>query len=111
MSNAIDFLRETAIFMAKDRPDIYPDGAIAMADLSNMMDKMREFGEPTWTSFASYILFLHYEDEDVEEWTLTRKISSLTFFTEEQECLVLGYTKNSGVLKYGVNLTDVLDQL
>ena len=108
-SNTIDFIRETAEFMAKDRPDIYTPQT-AMNDLLVTMDKMRERGEPTWTSFASYILMLHYEGDDVEEWNFTRKVSSLTIFEEEHEVLVLGYTKGSGVLKYGVGLTDVSDQ-
>lgn len=108
-STTIDFLRQTAEFMAKDRPDIY-DVQTAITDLVNMMDKMRERKESTWTSFASYILMLHYEGDDVEEWNLTRKVSSLTIFEEEEEVLVLGYTKGSGVLKYGVDLADVSDQ-
>jgi hypothetical protein len=107
-SNTIDFLRSTAEFMAKDRPDIY-DVQTAITDLVTMMDKMRGMGEPTWTSFASYILMLHYEGDDVEEWNFTRKVSSLTIFEEEGEVLVVGYTKNSGALKYGVDLPDVLD--
>lgn len=101
--NAIHFIRQTAEFMAKDRPDLY-DVQTAISDLVKIMDGMREIGEATWTSFASYILILTYEDDDIEDWNFTRKISSMTNFEEEEEMLVMGYTKDSGTFLHGVDL-------
>lgn len=112
-TNTIDFLRESARFLAKDRPDVYTEQS-ALSDLTEMMEHMRETDEPTWTSFASFLFVKHVEDGDegerVEEWILTRKISSLAIFEPENEVSVFGHTDGSGTLKVGVDLPDPLDQ-
>lgn len=112
--NTIDFLRESAKFMALDRPDIYHNESLALHDISEMMEVMREANESTWTSFASFMLIRHVEhfddNDDVEEWFLVRKISSLAIFPSEGEVQVFGHTKGSGTLKHGVDLVDPTDQ-
>lgn len=111
--NTIDFLRETAKFMAKDRPDVYTEES-ALSELSGIMETMRSTNGPGWTTFASFMLFKHIEEfddnEDVEEWFFMRRISSLAFFPSEEEVQVFGYTKSSGTLKYGVDLLDPSEQ-
>lgn len=105
--NTIDFLRESAKYMATDRPDLYTPES-ALGELSVTMDKMRDIDGPGWTTFASFMLFKHIEEfddnEDVEEWFFMRRISSMAIFPSEGEVQVFGYTKGSGTLKHGVDL-------
>lgn len=112
MNDGIDFLRETARYMAKDRPDIY-DEPTALHDLSETMERMREIDGPTWTSFASYLLYKHVEDDVMEEWFFTRKITSMAIYEPEngkyEPPLTLAHTRGSGTLTYDVVLPDVLD--
>lgn len=100
--NLIDFMRESAAFLSKDRPDVYPTEEVALSELSRLMDMIAD-GDQGWVSFTSYVLFRHEED-GVTDWELTRKLSSCTLFQPEGECLVLSYTHGSGTMKYGIDL-------
>lgn len=100
--NVIDFIRESAEFLHTDRPDVYSSVEDAVTELTRCMDSI-DGSDGGWISFTSYVLFRHEEDGMIE-WNLTRKLSSVTLFEPEEECLVLGYTDNSGTLKYGINL-------
>jgi nitric oxide reductase activation protein len=87
MTNVIDWLRESAAYMAKDRPDVY-DHATAVEELSEAIDYMRDDGRPfACTMFTSYVL-TRLEDEGVEEFILSRKLSHLNLFDDEEEVLV-----------------------
>lgn len=89
--NVIDFIRESAVYMARDRPDIY-DAALAVRELTAAMDTLREadlaYG---CVMFTSYLLS-RVMDDGVEEFMLTRKISSVLVCEEESACLVFSYS-------------------
>lgn len=91
MMNVIDFVRESATFMAKDRPDVY-DEAGAARELAQAMEILRE-SDLTYAcvTFTSYML-ARIMDDGVEEFLLTRKLASVLVCEEEQSCLVFGYT-------------------
>lgn len=107
MTNIIDFMRESAKFMAADRPDVYTPES-ALDDLSQMMIRMRDQGGDGISSFASYMLIRHEED-GLEEWDLVRKLSTAVIDYDDPEAMVYSHTKNSGVLTSSINLPDVLD--
>lgn len=105
--NMTDLFRESAIFMAKDRPDIYTAQS-AMEDLIRIHDDMAQYEDSGWSSFASYILFKNVED-GVTEWYLTRKLSSAILFPEENEARVYSHTHHGGGAVSALDLPDVLD--
>lgn len=107
MTNIIDFMRESAKFMASDRPDVYTPES-ALDELSQMMVRMREQDDDGITGFASYMLIRHIED-GLEEWDLVRKLSTAVIDYDDPEAMVYSHTKNSGVLTTNINLPDVLD--
>lgn len=89
--NVIDFIRESAVFMARDRPDVYTND-LAARELSHAIDVLRESGMPVGcVMFTSYTL-QRTEDDGVEELLLTRKLSSVLLCEEEESCLVFGFT-------------------
>lgn len=97
--NVIDFIRENATFMAKDRPDVYtPD--LAVRELTQAIEVLREhdlgYG---CVMFTSYMLS-RIVDDGVEEFLLTRKLSSVLVCEEENSCLVFAFTPE-------INLPDV----
>lgn len=102
--NAIDWMRETAKFMAADRPDVY-DQETAVEELSVGMDALREANiEPfSCIMFTSYALMRIYM-EGVEEFILTRKLSGLVLFEAEEEV---------GAFRYhaSIDLPDPVDSL
>ena len=77
MPNVIDWMRETATFMVNDRPDVY-DHETAVAELSHNVDWLRREDRDVFSAvaFASYVL-LRFMEDGVEEFTLTKKISSV----------------------------------
>lgn len=102
--NVIDFIRESSIFMSKDRPDIYPSAASAANELTSVIEALRQAEETTMFScivFASYLL-ARIEQDGVEEFMLTRKLSSLILFEEEEQCSVYSHHDQ-------INLPSVLD--
>lgn len=104
--NVIDWLRETGAWIAKDRPDIY-DAEGAVEELSEFMDVMRNTPGDGLTSFGDYMLIRHYDEEnDIEEWDLVRKISSVVNYFGDGEVWVAGYTEESQTVVPGVNLPD-----
>lgn len=102
--NVIDFIRESALFMTKDRPDVYPDAASAAAELTSVIEALRQYDEHKMFScivFTSYLL-ARIEADGVEEFMLTRKLSSLILFEEEEHCSVYSHHDQ-------INLPSVLD--
>jgi hypothetical protein len=83
--NVIEWLNATAAFMAADRPDVY-DKETAVEELSVAMESLREYDLPVSVmSFTSYFL-IRVEDEGVEEFNLSKKITSVNLFMPEEEC-------------------------
>lgn len=106
--NVIDWLKESAKYMAVDRPDIYSTET-ALRDLSNYVELLRQVDLPyNWVSFSSYVLLRHVDD-GIEEFDLVRKLSSVSLFPEEEINLVFSHTGLSNTLKTGVNLPSPLD--
>lgn len=106
--NVIDWLNKSAEFMAKDRPDLYT-AALAVAELDSYMELLRNRDLPCdWVSFSSYVLFRTLED-GVEEFDLTRKLSSVTLFEEEEDALVFSHTGLSEGLRVRIELPGPLD--
>lgn len=89
--NVIDFIRESASFMAKDRPDIYTP-ELAVMELDHAIEVLRGSGMTVGcVMFTSYVLN-RVEEDGVEEFLLTRKLSSVLLCEEEDSCLVFGFT-------------------
>lgn len=99
--NVIDFIRESAVFMSVDRPDIYsPD--LAVRELTEAIEVLRQADkEYGCVMFTSYVLSRIFDD-GVEEFLLTRKLSSVLVCEDEQACLVFAFTPE-------VNLPSVFD--
>lgn len=90
MMNVIDFIRETAIFMAKDRPDVYTQDTAAM-ELSDAIEYLRSAdGVYGCALFATYMLS-RVEEDGVEEFLFTRKVSSVIVCEEEEGCITYSY--------------------
>lgn len=88
--DVIDFIRETAIYMAKDRPDIYTEDTAAN-ELSDAIEYLRGAdGIYGCALFASYMLS-RVEEEGLEEFLFTRKVSSVIVCEEEEECIAYSY--------------------
>lgn len=103
--NAIDFLRECANYLVEDRPDLY-DHDTAVAELSNAMEHLRQFNKPYGAiSFSSYLMG-RFWDDNVEEFMLTRKLASLVFFEDEEECDVYSYTHDIEGLPHVLDIDD-----
>ena len=99
--DVIDFIRESAVFIAKDRPDVYTE-ELAVIELHAAMDAMREKTYHfSCISFTSYLLCRVIED-GVEEFILSRKLSSLLLFEDEEACRVYSHHPQ-------VDLPDILD--
>lgn len=100
--NTIDFIRETAIYMANDRPDVY-DVETAVDELSVAMDILRDEAESPVESlfFTSYILTRVWDD-GVEEFTLSRRLSSVVIVEEEESVTAFAYSDD-------VDLPHILD--
>jgi hypothetical protein len=107
--NVIDFLRESAKFLALDRPDLYTEET-AMDELDRIMNQMRDIPGSGATSFTDYYL-LRYTEEGLEEWDLVRKLSSVVSYDDEPGVWVCSFTHGSEALKHGINLPDVLDEI
>ena len=89
--NVIDFIRETAEFMANDRPDVYSP-ELAVRELTQAIEVLRDSNLPVGcVMFTSYLLN-RVLDDGVEEFLLTRKVSSVLVCEEEESCLVFGFT-------------------
>ena len=109
MTNAIDWLRETAAYLVWDRPDVY-DHETAVEELSVAMDTLREAPpgqEFAAIMFTSYVLMrIYIADDDgqrgVEEFVLTRKLSSLIVFEAERQVAAYSYIAE-------IDLPDPLD--
>jgi hypothetical protein len=101
----IDWLRESARFMARDRPDLF-DEDTAMQVLDKYMNQMRELPGAGATSFEDYML-LRYVEPGIEEWDLVRRLSSIVSFEDEDNVWVYSHTHDSDALALGVDLPAV----
>lgn len=89
--DVIDFIRESAMFMAKDRPDVYTP-ELAVRELTQAIEVLREHNlEYGCVMFTSYMMS-RVMDDGVEEFLLTRKLSSVLVCEDEQLCLVFAFT-------------------
>lgn len=107
--NTIDFIRETAIYIANDRPDVY-DVEGAVEELSTAMDILRDEAEQPVESlfFTSYILTRVWDD-GVEEFTLSRRMSSVVIVEEEEDVRAFAYSDDVDlphILDIGLDLDD-----
>ena len=99
--NLIDFIRESASYIAKDRGDVYTP-ELAVQELDHAIETLREHDLPYGcVMFTSYMLS-RIMDDGVEEFLLTRKVSSAIVCEEESACLVFAFTPE-------VNLPSVND--
>lgn len=100
--NTIDFIRETAIYMSNDRPDIY-DMETAVDELSIAMDSLREEADTAFVTvtFTSYMLSRIW-DGTSEEFIFARKVSGLAICEAEEDVRAFAYD-------YDVDLPNILD--
>jgi hypothetical protein len=101
--SVIDFMRESSKFIHKDRPDLYNSEAAALEKILQAMDAMRETPGSGLTSFGDYML-IRYQDDEVDEWDLVRRISSVLSFHDEDRTWIASHTLESQALKFGVDL-------
>jgi hypothetical protein len=91
--NMIDWLRATAEWMRKDRPDLFETNADALNALNDMVESVRiSTGAREGVETGGYVL-LRSEDDGVEDWTLSKKISSFVLFPEDDEAEAFGWVK------------------
>lgn len=103
--NVIDFIRESATFMARDRPDVYSP-ELAVRELTQAIEVLRQADSPVGcVMFTSYLLN-RIDDDGVEEFLLTRKLSSVLVCEEESACLVFAFTDEVNL----PSVNDVQDQ-
>jgi hypothetical protein len=106
--NVIDWMRESAVFMAADRPDIYDTNG-AMGELDRLMNNLRDRQESI-VLFSSYALVRFAPDDGEEEFMLLKKISSVNTYEDGMgEVLLLSHTQGTNSLKTHVNLPSVID--
>jgi hypothetical protein len=67
------------------------------------MEAMRETPGSGLTTFGDYML-IRYQDDEVDEWDLVRKISGVLSFHDEDRVWVVQHTTDSKALKYKVDL-------
>jgi hypothetical protein len=101
--SVIDFMKESASFMFLDRPDLYDDESEALDKIVTAMDAMRETAGSGLTTFDDYML-IRYQDDEVDEWDLVRKLSSVLSFHDEERVWVASHTAASQALKFDVDL-------
>lgn len=117
MADVTDFLRESAVFMAKDRPDVWETPEQAFATLYEWYNELSNMDLTNWSgdasiSSADFVLTRRPLDEDADAYELSRLVSGVYIFQDEQTADVRGWTEGSGTLKVGVNLPQVgLDDL
>jgi hypothetical protein len=98
-----DFLRESANFIFLDRPDLFDDETDAFNKLLHAMDTMRETEGSGLTTFGDFML-IRYQDDEVDEWDLVRKLSSILSFHDEDRVWVASHTQDSQALRIDVDL-------
>lgn len=91
--NVIDWIRESSHYMTKVRPDLYTP-EVASAHLVNAMEFLRgNYGPKEMSILISggFALVRIIESPGMEEFYLTKSISSVTTFEQENTCVVLGF--------------------
>jgi hypothetical protein len=101
--NVIDFISQSAAYIAKERPDIYDSAAEAAGDLTTALDILRESGDPQGMCMFSGYALLRFLEDGVEEIFLSRKLASLALFEEEEICRAYGWVE-------GIELDDPFDE-
>lgn len=108
--NVLDWMKGTAEFMRTDRPDLYETNTDALNDLESWMEAVRSQPSTVAGIETGGFILTHNDEDGVEEWQLSKIISTCAIYKEEEECLVLGWTKGSGSMKVNINLPDISDQ-
>ncbi len=95
--NTLDWLSESAKYMAQDRPDIYTVSS-AIDELSRLMESLRNLAIAPVASmmFTSYVL-TRIVEEDMEEFMLSRKLTGLCIFEQEEVVQVFAYEDSIGL--------------
>lgn len=91
--NVIDWLRESAAYMASTRPEVYTHES-ALEQLTSQMEELRtKYGEvsPAMLMSGGFILIRLVVDEGIEEFQLAQLVSgAATFFPEEDVMVYRG---------------------
>lgn len=101
--SVIDFMRESSKFLYHDRPDLYESESAALNKIMSAMDNMRDTPGSGLTTFDDYML-IRYQDDEVDEWDLVRKLSSVLSFHDEDRVWVASHTGASQALRFEVDL-------
>lgn len=101
--SVIDFVRESSKFMHADRPDIYESESAALEKIVQAMEAMRQTAGSGLTSFGDYML-IRYQDGEVDEWDLVRRLSSVLSFHDEERVWIASHTRESKALKIKIDL-------
>lgn len=105
--NVVHWLRATGEWIAKDSPDVFtPEEAVEA--LTEQMEEMRNLEGSGVSDFSRYMLFRYVDEEsDMEEWDLTRKISTVVNYYTDGEVTVFQHTSDSPVISEKVLLPAV----
>ena len=103
--NVTKFLRESARFMAKDRPDIWSERTAFETLTRWYADLMGETedGEISTGGFA----LSKREYDGIIEYELSRKVATFTIFQEENVTDIMDWTTNGTLVNIGLDLEDV----
>ena len=103
--NVTKFLRESARFMAKDRPDIWSqDSAFKTLTMwYSELAGMDDGGEISTGGFA----LTKREYDGLIEYELHRKITQFTIFEEENVTDLMDWTTHGTLVDIGLDLEDV----
>jgi hypothetical protein len=107
--NVIDWMRSTAEWMHKDRPDTYPSPLVAFQGLDLWMDDLRKEPHVKCTiETGGYALTRTYDD-GVEEFSLAKVITSVAIYEEEEVVDGYHWLKDSGVVSVYPNIRALED--
>lgn len=101
--NVIDFISQSAAYIAEERSDIYDSPAEAAADLTVALDVLRESGDSQGMCMFSGYSLMRFSGDGVEEIFLSRKLASLALFEKEEVCRAYGWVD-------GIELDDPFDE-
>jgi hypothetical protein len=93
VTNAIDFIRESAVYMVKQRPDIY-DHTEAVADLIRAMDDLRDDPRRDSVKFFSSFMLVRSVEDGCEEYVLGQKLSAFVRFEQEAEATAYTFVED-----------------
>lgn len=102
--NVSTFLQKSAVYMAKDRPDIWSEKT-AFEVLSQWFALLAGEDEGGEVSSGGFALTKRIYEEGIWEYELHRKIVQLSIF-EDEGTSIFDWTTNGSIVDIGLNIQD-----